>query len=535
MQTETNNAPPLVLVADDELSAATMLRHIFEREGYTVKIAQDGQSALSVAKEYQPDLILLDIQMPKMNGFEVLEKLREQESTAGIPTIVVSARAKAPADIAKGLNIGADDYISKPFAPQELLARARSKMRARQLEEALQLRTQELEALLKVSEQLDRHLEIDDLLDVVLEMVLELLHADVVFICRYDEDRSVSDIRAVDTDNLAPDTLIDAILERIDPNAGHVNPFDLAEYGLDYALSAPLQHGENLLGMLVIASHQAPTQSNQRMLFTGISQQAALALHNAELYEIQANYALHLEEIVEQRTEELKATQQMLLRSEKLASIGHLAASIAHEINNPLQPIKLNLDHIVEDLNAGNSVDPEIIEMTQDSVERISRIVRQLLEFAKPSGDGESVPIDIVSVIESVIRLNERAFQQSDITIETQIDDIPTVSGNRDQLEQVFMNLMINAKAAMEDGGRFIIRAWQESGKVRLQFEDTGIGIAEDMLNKIFDPFVSTKPTGTGLGLFVTFGIIEKHHGEIDVQSTEGIGTVFTITLPADG
>ncbi len=535
MQTETNNAPPLVLVADDELSAATMLRHIFEREGYTVKIAQDGQSALSAAREYQPDLILLDIQMPKMNGFEVLEALRKQESTAGIPTIVVSARAKAPADIAKGLNIGADDYISKPFAPQELLARARSKMRARQLEETLQLRTQELEALLKVSDQLDRHLEINDLLNVILEMVLELLNADAVFVCRYDDDMSISDIRAVDRNNIDPDVLINAILDKIDTKIDHVIPLNLAEYGFDYALSAPLQHGANLLGILVIASHKAPKKTNQRMLFTGISQQAALALHNAELYEIQANYALHLEEIVEQRTEELKATQQMLLRSEKLASIGHLAASIAHEINNPLQPIKLNLDHIVEDLHTGHTIDPEIIEITQDSVERISRIVRQLLEFAKPSSEGESVPVDVVSVVKSVIRLNERAFHQSDISIETHIEDTPTISGNRDQLEQVFMNLMINAKAAMEEGGKFIIRVWKESGKVRLQFEDTGIGISEDMLNKIFDPFVSTKPTGTGLGLFVTFGIIEKHHGEIDVRSKEGVGTVFTITLPVEG
>ncbi|MEM6282619.1 MAG: response regulator, partial [Chloroflexota bacterium] len=106
--------PPLVLVADDEVSAATMLRHVFEREGYQVEIAHDGLAAVELAKNLLPDLVILDIMMPQMNGFEVLRHLREYSVTSGIPTIVVSARAKEPSDVAMGLNIGADDYMSKP-------------------------------------------------------------------------------------------------------------------------------------------------------------------------------------------------------------------------------------------------------------------------------------------------------------------------------------------------------------------------------------------------------------------------------------
>jgi len=535
MRPQVKHDPPLVLVADDEISAATMLKHIFEREGYQVQIAQDGQSALTAAREHMPDLILLDIQMPRMNGFEVLEKLREQEHTAGIPTIVVSARAKTPSDVAKGLNIGADDYISKPFAPQELLARARSKMRARQLEETLQQRTQELEVLLKISDQLDQHLEINELINVILEQILELLYGDVSVVCRYDDNLDIVDVRSMSIDGSTTPDLVDTIINYAQRDLVATQTLDLSDLGYAHTIISPLQHGESLLGMLVLASIEPPIQPNQQMLFTGISQQVALALHNAELYEIQANYAIHLEEVVEQRSEELHATQQMLLRSEKLASIGHLAASIAHEINNPLQPIKLNLDFMVEDIAAGDPIDPTIIEQTQESVERISRIVRQLLEFAKPSSDGggEDVEVDIVSVVESVIKLNERGFHQSDIDLRLSFNTRPTVRGNRDQLEQVFMNLIINAKAAMENGGKLMIEVWEETDKVRLRFEDNGHGIPDEMLNKIFDPFVSTKPTGTGLGLFVSFGIIEKHQGEIDVRSQENVGTVFTITLPA--
>ncbi len=120
-----------------------------------------------------PDLILLDIRMPRLDGFEVLRLLREDEQTANIPTIVITANATAPADVERGLNLGADDYLEKPFAPQELLARARSKIRARQLEDALHRRTQQLEALLHVSEQLNQHLELGDLLDLIVSLTLD--------------------------------------------------------------------------------------------------------------------------------------------------------------------------------------------------------------------------------------------------------------------------------------------------------------------------------------------------------------------------
>jgi len=526
--------PPLVLVADDEISAATMLRHVFEREGYQVKIAHDGLAAIKLTQELLPDLVILDIMMPQMNGFEVLQHLRELPLTSGIPTIVVSARAKEPSDVAKGLNIGADDYMSKPFAPQELLARARSKMRARQLEETLQQRTSELEAMLKVSDELNQHLNFDELLSLILRLTLDLLHGNFAMICRLDSDMEIIAAYALkqEKEQLHPVAVDDIVLNLQQHNDTNDLEENLSWLGFDQIQIKYLDHGEQRLGFLILGSNDEPYDTNHEMLLGGISRQAGLALHNAELYEIQANYAIHLEEMVVQRTEELKATQQMLLRSEKLASIGHLAASIAHEINNPLQPIRLNLDFLKEDIDAGNPIDLELIDMTQQSVERIGRIVRQLLEFTKTGGDTGFSEVDVVQSLENVVRLNGKVFEHEKINLELETEVIPTIKGNKDQLEQVFMNLLINARAAMEDGGTMIIRAWKEAQKVRIQFEDTGIGIPEGLLDKIFDPFVSTKQDGTGLGLFVTYGIIENHQGEIDVRSREGVGTTFTITLP---
>ena len=141
---------PLVLVADDEQNAVVLLRRILERDGFAVESAKDGISALEKARTLKPDLILLDVQMPRLNGFEVTARLREDPETARIPVIFVTAAAREPADVAHGLQLGADDYIRKPYDYHELLARATSKMRARQLEDRLQRRSEELEALTRI-------------------------------------------------------------------------------------------------------------------------------------------------------------------------------------------------------------------------------------------------------------------------------------------------------------------------------------------------------------------------------------------------
>jgi signal transduction histidine kinase len=224
----------------------------------------------------------------------------------------------------------------------------------------------------------------------------------------------------------------------------------------------------------------------------------------------------------------------MLIRSEKLASIGHLAASIAHEINNPLQPIRNILDDMSEDIQHQRPIDAQDIAILQESVERIRRIVSQLLEFTgkRSTGDTNVQLLDISRVIEGIVTLNRKFLEREHVTVVTDLPALPPVYGNKDQLEQVFMNLALNAQAAMEGGGTLTIRTRVEGNNLVAEFADNGCGIPADKIDKIFDPFYSTKPNGTGLGLFVSYGIVQSHHGNIEVQSEMNTGSTFTVRLP---
>jgi len=281
---------------------------------------------------------------------------------------------------------------------------------------------------------------------------------------------------------------------------------------------------------------QQPFDNNHLRLFTGIARQATLALRNAELYEIQADYALHLEDMVAARTAELQSAQQLLFQAEKLASVGRLAASIAHEINNPLVPIRLNLERMLEDVNSKYPIDAEDIERTLESVERIKRIVEQLLQFTgkrNPKTKSELQLVNINNIIEGVIRLNYKYFQQENMSIQSDLAPLPPIHASKDQLEQVFMNLALNARAAMSKGGKLKITTRLDTDNIIIEFEDDGCGIPPEMIDNIFEPFVSTKENGTGLGLFISYGIIQNHRGTIEVKSKVNVGTKFTIRLPA--
>lgn len=526
----TPKAAPLLLVADDEVNTTIMLQHIFEREGYRVKSVTNGVAALETAKKIAPDIILLDILMPGMNGFDVLRHLREDELTRNIPTIMITANAREPADVARGLNLGADDYLYKPFAPQELLARVQSKLKAHQLEEALHRRTQQLEALLRASERLNEQHDVDELLDLILELALQLLPADHALIYELSAGGELVQSRKRDKTQPPLDVPDNDVINRALRADTTVSWSD--ESGLKHGMGSRLQHAHHLLGVLVLVSDAAPYEEHHVRLFEGISRQAALALRNAQLYEIQADYAQHLEEKVEERTAELKSTQGLLIRSEKLASIGHLAASIAHEINNPLMPINIFLEDLETDLKSQKvRYDTRELAMIRENVDRIRRIVRSLLEFARDSGP-ELRPLDISAILGGVIKLNTKYFEHERVTIQADLPALPPVFGSKDQLEAVFMNLALNAQAAMDGGGTLTVRARQDGKDIVIDFIDTGCGIPADKIERIFDPFFSTKPNGTGLGLFVSYGIVEGHHGTISVTSKVGEGAHFIVRLP---
>ncbi len=242
-----------------------------------------------------------------------------------------------------------------------------------------------------------------------------------------------------------------------------------------------------------------------------------------------------LETRVDERTRELKQMQRQLIRSEKLASLGEIVAGIAHELNNPLTGI-LVLSSLLADSDQLDPTRREDVETIVRESQRCARIVGGLLDFAKASSP-QKVKIDLHAIMDSSLALigGQSIFHDVDI-VKRYADGLPRVLADPNQIEQVFINILINAGQAMAGGGTLSIETEFGPEGVAVRIRDTGCGIPEDHLPKIFDPFFSTKEShGTGLGLSVSYGIIENHGGSIEVSSRVASGTVFTIRLPAAG
>jgi two-component system NtrC family sensor kinase len=235
-----------------------------------------------------------------------------------------------------------------------------------------------------------------------------------------------------------------------------------------------------------------------------------------------------------EREEQLKrATSQQLGRSEKLASIGRLAAGVAHEINNPLTGV-LSFACMLRDKENMDEQDRQDLDLIIHETTRAAQIVRGLLDFARERPVVKT-PLDINEVVRQVTRLlgNQKAVQGI-VIAEDLADALPAVEGDAHQIEQVMLNLAMNACEAMPNGGTLLISSLASDGKVLVKFTDTGCGIKEEHLDQIFEPFFSTKPVGkgTGLGLSVSYGILQEHGGALEVESKEGKGSTFTVILP---
>lgn len=527
---------PLVLVADDERNAVVLLTRILERDGFAVESAKDGEVALEKARTLQPDLILMDVQMPKMNGFKVTQLLREDSATARIPVIFVTAAAREPSDVAHGFKLGADDYIRKPYNYHELLARAHSKMRARQLEDRLQRRSEEMEALVRIGGEFNQVLGLNDLADLILTIVTRELNAVNTELYLFNERQQPTLYQDVQSGRLALDEAVKA-LQQEDTIVNHVfhtgEPGFFPDAGGGSRAASPLKHHGHLLGVLAVEHHNAAHAfgENDLRMLRSIGEQAALAIRNAQLYAELQEYAQNLEDMVEVRTEELRAAQEQLIQTEKLAALGRLAAGIAHEVNNPLQPILTCLEVAIEDITNKETVDVDVLRVAEQEVQRIKLIVSRLLDFSRPS-TGDTVEINLSDLAQEILILSSKRLEQMGIELKTSFDAICPIEGNPTQLKQVILNLLLNAMEAMESGGILTIEVYEQDEGVELSIIDTGIGMDSEVINHIFEPFYSTKHDGTGLGLSVSYGIVQGHGGDIQVESEPGRGSRFTIWLP---
>lgn len=236
---------------------------------------------------------------------------------------------------------------------------------------------------------------------------------------------------------------------------------------------------------------------------------------------------------LEEANEELMRQQSLLIQSEKLASLGNLSAGIAHELNSPLTGI-LNFSHFIKEGCQDQEQVQKDIDIVIRETERCKKIIKGLLDFARQS-QPEKKCGDIVAVLNKTINLVAHHKDFRNISFVTNIpDDLPKILFDADQMQQVFMNLVVNAQQAMIGGGTLKIIAvyYKEQQILDLIFEDSGPGINQDELKKIFDPFYTTKDMGTGLGLSISLGIIENHGGKLIAESREERGAVFVVKLP---
>jgi signal transduction histidine kinase/DNA-binding response OmpR family regulator len=542
---DITNTKPLILIADDDKNNRDLLSRMLKRENYRTESASDGNETVQKTRDLLPDLVLLDVQMPGLTGFEVLQELRKEEITAHIPVVVLTAAARDPLDVVKGLGLGADDYLLKPFNPSELVARVMTKLRAHRLEESLRRRTEELEALVRVGSELNRGLTLEDLADRLLAVAVEQCKASKALLILFSGSKRLLErqhgLSRPKTDLLGQETLATYILKHdeavlvgdVDTDGRVKAIFNSAQCAS--GIATPLKHQGEIHGVLVLG-HEGLSHfsSHDLRVLRSIGEQATLAIRNAQLYKQLAEYAHGLESMVETRTAALQSAQSQLMRAEKLAALGTLAAGVAHEVNNPLQPILSSLEMALEDIDAGRAVERELIEYAINDVVRIKRIVSTLLDFARPSQSSQSLTVtDVNTLITEVLALANKQLQVHGIKVDTRFGESRRISANADQLKQVFLNLIVNAMDAMKNGGGHLtVQTSEQDGFAVVVLSDTGTGIPQETLQKIFDPFFTTKPSGTGLGLSVSHSIIEGHGGSIAVTSQVGKGSTFRIQLP---
>ena len=346
----------------------------------------------------------------------------------------------------------------------------------------------------------------------------------------------------------------------------------LREVGAE--LLIPLIYEENLLGMLLLGTKrgEGAYDDTDLGLLRALAGQAALAVHNARQVFTVRQINQRLEQMVAERTKaleealaELQGTQARLVQSEKMVSLGLLVAGVAHEINNPAAVVIGNLELMREvNLDVRRLLDsfdglelsshmagaigaikadikyPHILSeldaMTRDcsdAARRIRAIVADLRTFSRPRGDAQLIPVDARQGLQTTLNLVRSLFRER-IALHADLAEVPLILGDASQLNQVFMNLLVNGAQAITGRGALDVALWSDARQVYFSVSDSGQGIPAENLPRLFDPFFTTKRQGegTGLGLSISYGIVERHGGRIDVTSTLGEGATFTVILP---
>lgn len=523
-----------VLILDDEPPIVRLCERLLGRVGFTTEAFVSASEALDYMRHHPIDLLLVDIRMPERSGFDVIAEVQQLQPEAAI--LVMTGFGTVETAI-QALKQGVDGLILKPFENSEELVQAVRQALADKQRKRDAARIQVLRPLFDVTETLLGETQYDRLLSLVLHAVCGHLRCENAAYYEYDGGSKRLRVQAVEgkalpeeasgerggligrTDALGVPLLV-SLNGPAEANLQNV----LEQEGLASVLCAPLVRSK-VRGVLYAARSAGQPAFGEAdwEMFLVLARQAAVALENARLYAELRDYVRRMEE-----------SQQALIRAEKMAAAGRLTASIAHEINNPLQAVQ-NCVHLAARSELPAERRDEYLRMAQNELDRLMNIVQRMLDFYRP-GNIKPQVTNLSELIHYVIELLAPQLERRGIRVTIDLAaDLPAVLVVRSQIQQVFLNLVLNAYDAMPEGGDLQISARQHKDRVEILFRDSGPGVPEEYRERIFEPFVSTKKGGLGLGLSVSCGIIEAHGGSLELVPDVGPGACFRVSLPTKG
>jgi signal transduction histidine kinase/CheY-like chemotaxis protein len=479
----------VILVVDDN---ADMREYVLRLLGgrFRVLLAGNGADALKMAKRFMPDLILTDVMMPEMDGFGLLIALKHSTATRQIPVIMLSARAGEEARL-EGIDAGADDYLTKPFTAREVVARVEAQLKlARLRRKAMEQEAALTQEIYKAKQYAWEALE----------------HIPEVFFT-FDREFGI--------------TYMNAAGAEIE-----------ARMGVKFLGKNLWELLPELRGTVVETCFRRTMEERVPVEFEYYYEPLESWFQYRVYPQPGEGIAMYARDVTE-----VRKTEEALRKSEQLATAGRLAASISHEINNPLAAVT-NLLYLAKLDPAATENAKSLLEMADKELRRLSHITARSLKFYRQHNAPTYSSME--ELIESVLFFNEVQMQAREIQLERRYRKAPKVLCQPGEIQQVVTNLIGNALDALPRHGRLVVAVREANDPygragAAVTVADNGTGMDRHLVERLFHPFVTTKgEEGTGLGLWVSKGILDKHHSAIRVRSRAGRGTVFRIFLPMD-
>ncbi len=520
-----------ILVIDDEAGIVRLCERLLGRANFSVLSAADAQAGLDLLKKEHIDLLLVDIRMPGMDGFQVIEASRRRQPDMAV--VIMTGFGTLETAI-RALRQGADGLILKPFEEgDELVKTVRDALKERrQKQESARLRA--IQPLLDMTETLFSETRYETLLELILNAITGHLRCTRAAVYRREAGEKplrllASRGRVFPAEDSQPEggPVARADHWKVPIWVNRAGPGDadlqkaLAAQDFGAVICTPVARGE--AGMVFLAGRDAGEPAFQLAdleMFGILARQADVALENARLYGELRQYVRQVED-----------SQRALMQAEKMSAVGRLTASIAHEVNNPLQSVG-NCLHLASREELTLEERNNYLRMAEEELERLGGTVQRMLDFYRP-GALDRMPSDVNELVQRVVALLEKQLADGSVRLRQQFaPGLPLVVVVGNQIQQVFFNLILNAMEAMPGGGDLVITTQRDKSNVEILFQDTGKGVPPDARENIFEPFMSTRENGTGLGLSVSYGIITAHGGSLELLSGNGRGACFRVALP---